>query len=152
MTGCRVANLVDTLFDGVQRGVIANGAVCAIKVIVDRSGQSDTRKVVFFSQFQGAAQRTVSADNNECIDIFALQGFVGLSATFRCRKSLAASRAQDRAATLYDVADIFCGKRRNIAVDQSVITTINAFDLKTIYNATARHGANSSIHSGCIAA
>ena len=152
MAGCSVANLVDTLFDRVQRGVVANRAIRAIKVVVDRSGQSDTREVVFFSQLQRAAQRTITADNDECIDIFALQGFIGLSATFRCRKSLAASRAQDRAATLYDVADIFCGKRRNIAIDQSVITTINAFDLKTIYNATARHGADGSIHSGCIAA
>ena len=49
MTGCSVANLVDTLFDRVQRGVVANRAIRAIKVIVDRSGQSDTGKVVFFS-------------------------------------------------------------------------------------------------------
>ena len=63
--GGGVAYFVDTLHDGVKCGVVANGGVGAVKVIVDGAGQTDDRYLEFMAEYAGSRKRTVTADHYE---------------------------------------------------------------------------------------
>ena len=63
-----VTDFVDTLHDGVERGVVADGRVCPVEVVVDSSGESDNREIEFVGEDTCACERAVTSDDYEGVD------------------------------------------------------------------------------------
>ena len=151
MRGSGVADFVYTLGDGIQRGIISDGTVGAIKVVVNGARQTDAGEVVFLCKRHGTRKRTISTNDNEGIDAFFLQCFIGFLTTFNGDKFLAASCSQNGSTSLYDIADIFCGKCLDFIMNQALITTIDSFNLKSVADSASGDRSDGCIHSRGIA-
>ena len=68
MAGGGVADFVDTLHDGVQGGVVADGGVSSVEVVVDGAGKAYDGEIEFVGEDAGAAERAVAADHHQGID------------------------------------------------------------------------------------
>ena len=150
MRCCRVANLVDTLHDGIQGCVVADSRIRAIEVIVDCSGQADDRNIKFISKNTCTCQRAVAADNNQCINAGCSHILVGLFATFFRAELGATCRLEYCASHLNNIRHVLCLKLYDFISQQSSVTTINTFHAYPAKNSRACHGANRRIHSGSI--
>ena len=147
VAGGRIAYLVDAFHDGVERGVVADGRVGAAQVVVDRGGDSDAGQVVLLSKNACAMNRTVATDNDEGIDLLALQVLVCLAPTFFAEEVLAGRRLQDGAALLDDVADVLRLAVHNFAVDESLVPTAYSLDIQAVVDSRACDGANGAVHA-----
>ena len=143
----RVADLVDTLHDGVERGVVANRGIGAVKVIVNRTGQSDARHVELVGKDACSGQRTVTADDHQGINALSHHIVVGQLAALFGHEFLAAGRFQHRTATLDDVAHILGGKLLDFVLDQTFIAPVNTFHPIARSDCGTRHGTDSRVHS-----
>ena len=148
--GC-IANTVYTLHDGVHGGIISDGRIGAIQVVVDGSRQSNHWHIILYSELPGTSQRTITANNYQCVDLFLHAGLVGLLHTLRSHKLLRAGCLQDRTSASHDTAHVLGGKVLHLVVNQSFVTTIYTFNIKTIIDTGTRHGTYGGIHSWCIA-
>ena len=72
MALCSVSNAVHTVDDSVHCGVVADGIVGTVKVVVDGSGQSDAADVMLLSKVHGSSERTVTADNDQSVYLGSL--------------------------------------------------------------------------------
>ena len=63
-----VADLVHALDDGVQRGVVADGGVRPVQVVVDGAGQADDGNVELARELLRAGEGPVPADDDEGVD------------------------------------------------------------------------------------
>ena len=78
----RVANAVYAVGNRVQRGVVANGRVGTIKVVVDGAWQADTADVVLTGKVHSTRKRAVTADDDESVNLVLLHLLVGTCFTF----------------------------------------------------------------------
>ena len=72
MALCRIPYSVNTLHNGIHGSVIAYCIVSAVKVIVNRSRQSNATNVVFLGKETGSCQRTITTYDNECVYLLLL--------------------------------------------------------------------------------
>ena len=149
--GSGVANLVNTLGDSVERGVVADGGVGAVEVVVDGAWQTDAGEVVFLSEEHGTRQRTITANDDKGIDGFALEGFVGAFAACGCFKFFATGCAQKCATRLNNIADVLGGEVFDLALDETIVATINSFYFEPVANTATGDGAYCCVHSWGIA-
>ena len=56
MTLCRVTDTVYAIYDRIKGGIITNGCVCALEVIVDSAWQTDAAYVVVSGKIHGTRQ------------------------------------------------------------------------------------------------
>ena len=147
----RVAYAVHTLNDGVQRSVIANGRVGAIKVVVDGARQSDAANVIFLGKLHCARERTVAANHHQGADIVGHHIVVGFLAPFFRHECLAAGRFQDRTSRHDDSTDILGREIHNLVVHQTIKATVNTLDLESLTNSCTCHCSDCSIHSRGVA-
>ena len=90
MRVCGIVNLIHALHDGVERGVITDGVIGSVQVVVDSAGQSYYRDVVFGRQLLCAGQRSVTTYYYKGVNFVLLYGLVRLSAALNRKESLAA--------------------------------------------------------------
>ena len=152
MALCRVTDPVDTLHDGVHRRVIADGVVRPIEVVVDGAGQADAADVKFLCEFHGASQRSVPADDHQCVNACGSKVVMCLLPAFFRSELLGACRLQNRSALADDSADILGCKRTYIVCNQSVIPTIDGLYVKSVVDTRSCHGTDGRIHTRCITA
>ena len=148
--GC-VADAVDTLYDGVHCCVVADGRICAIKVVVDSTRQADAANIIFLGEFHSTCQRTVTADNNQSVNAMGLDLLVSLLLALIGHELLGACCLEDSTARHNNAADILCCEVLNLAINKSIVTTIDSFYIKSIANTCTSHGTNCSIHSRGVA-
>ena len=84
----RVADAVNTLDDGVHGGVVADGRVGAVKVVVDCAGQADAADVIHLCKLHRACQRAVTAYNDKSVDALSLDLLISLRLSLVCHKLL----------------------------------------------------------------
>ena len=147
----RVAYAVDTLHDGVHGGVVANGGVGAVEVVVNGAGQSDDGEVELHAEVARASQRAISSDDHQCVNLFFLAGLVGLLHAFKRHELLGAGRLQDGSATGDDARHVFGSELLDLALDESVVATIDALDGEAVIDACAGHRTYGGIHAGSVA-
>ena len=97
MRGGSVANLIDTLHDGVHGSVVADGHVGAGKVVVDGAWESDDRDVILLGEDAGSCDRTIAADHYKGINAVLLHVLIGELASFRRLEVLGTRRLEDGA-------------------------------------------------------
>ncbi len=152
MAGGCVADFVDTLHDGVQRCVIAYGGIGAIKVVVDCTGQTDDWKIEFVGKYTGTGKRAVAAYHHQSVDAVTHQYVVGQLTAFGSGEFFTTGGLEYCAALLYDIGHILGAEVNNFVCDKTTVTAVYAFYLKTSENSGAGNGADSGVHTGCVAA
>ncbi len=148
----RVAYAVDTLHDGVHRGVVSYCRVGTVQVVVDGSRQTDTADVVFRCEYLRSGERAVAAYDHKRVYLFLLHRLVGFEHAFGSGELLAAGRLQYCSALHDYTADIFCSKRLYLAVDKSFVPTVDTLDIKSVADSGTCHGTYCSVHSRSITA
>ena len=149
--GDRIAQLVDGLHDCIQGRIVTDCGIGAVEVVVDCSGQADDRDVVLRREDAGSGQRAVAADNNQCIDIFALHRFEGYFAALGSLELLAAGGFEDCASLLYYVADILCLERDDLIGYKTAVSAHDTFDGESVVDGRSGDGAYCGIHCGSVA-
>ena len=147
-----VTDLVHAFHDGIEGAVVADGGVCAVEVVVDGAGQSDDGEVELHTEVPGTGERAVAADDYEGVDFLSLAGLISFLHTFEGHELLASGSLQYSTASRDDAADILGGEGFHFALDESVVATVDAFDVKIVVDACARHGADSCVHTWRVAA
>ena len=107
---------------------------------------------MFFAQERRAAQTAVAADDDESFDSLRLELLIRLCTTFRRHETMAASRAEERAASLNDVADILSLHLEHLTVQDAAISVMYAPHFRTFKERRAHDGASRRIHAGAVAA
>ena len=146
-----VAQLVDHFQSGVHGCIIADGVLGAGNVVVDGAGQADHRNAAV-CQLACAAVRTIAANDDQCVNAqlttlgsTAVLAFLGLELQ-------AAGSVQNSTAGRNDVRDAAQVHFKAFAVQQAVVTTLNADHAVTFVQAGTDHSAHGSIHARSIAA
>ena len=152
MRRSRIANLIDTLHDGVEGCVVTDGRVSAAKVVVDGGWDGDTGNVVFLCKDTGSVNRAVTTDDDKRIDFLALKVLKSTLTTFFTTEVLAGRRLQDGTALLDDVADVLGLKLDDVAVDESLIATHDGLDAQSVIDGRTCDGTDGTVHAWCVVA
>ena len=150
--GGGVADLVDCVEGGVDRGVEADGVVGAVEVVVDGAGDADALDAVLEDEFVEAVERAVPADDDEAVDVAFLDGLVRLLSSFRGEEAWAACGLDDGAAVFDDVADGGGGEWFHVVVDEAFVAAFDAVDGVSEIQRGADDGAQGCVHAGGVAA
>ena len=144
----RVADFVDTLHDGVQGRVIADGGVGAVEVVVDRAGKADDGEVKLVGKNACAGERTVAADDHEGVYLVAAQVVEGELASLGSLKLVTARGLQNRAASVDDVRDVLGFEFDDFVGDEAFVASVDAFDFQAVENGRTGDGADCGVHAG----
>ena len=151
MGGGSVADLVDALHDGVERGVISDGRVGAVEVVVDGAGQAYAGQIELVGKNACSGERSVASDHHQGVDAVAFDIVIGQLTAFGCGEFRAACCLEDCAAELYDVADVLGLEILYLVGDQTLVAAIDALYLKSGEDGRACDGADGCVHSGSVA-
>jgi hypothetical protein len=147
LVGCRGDTQPVHRFErDVDRRRHADRDVGADQVVVDRGGDADHRQAQAV-QCAGTGLRAVAADHHQALDAVGLHARQRLSlASFRLQFD-AACRAQHRAATFHDAADVARAEHGEVAGDQAGVAVAHTQHLVAACHAHAHHGADRCIHA-----
>ena len=145
-----VADLVHALHDGVEGGVVADGGVRPVEVVVDGAGQADDRDVVLAGEGLGPGQGAVPSDHHQGVDAEFLDVLEGLGAPLRGAELVAAGGLEDGTAALDGVADAGAGELLDVAHDQTLPAAVDAEHAPAFVDGGAGDGADGGIHPRCI--
>ena len=145
--GSRVANLVHSAHDGVQRRVVADGVVRAVEVVVNGAGQPYAGHVVFVRKLQRSRQRAVAADDDEGVDVVLPEVLVRLLPSLHRAELLAARRLQDGTSALDDVAHALGGEVADLVVDESLESAVDALHLPSLVDGCSCDGSDGTVHA-----
>jgi len=116
----RIANAVDALQDRVDRRIKANRIFCAIHVVIDGTGNDDSRNALL-AQRLGTAHRTVAADDDEGVNVIFADIGSGFLLCLFFHEFQAACRAQHRAATVDNTAYITPVERHDFVAQKTFV-------------------------------
>ena len=146
-----VADAVHALYDGVHRGVVTYSRVGAVEVVVDGTGQTHTAHIVCACKIHSAGERTVTAYHHQGVDALFLQGLIGLGFAFGSHKFLGAGSFEYRTARHDDTTHVLGSEVNHLVIDESIITTIDTFDIKTVTDTRTGYRSDGGVHSGGVA-
>ena len=152
MCRCRVTQLVDGVDDRVRRRVAADRVVRAPDIVVNRARETHDGETRLFRKQGRAAQRPVATDDDEALDAAVDEILVAEHAAFGLFPALAASRPEERAAALDDVADVLALHLVHVLIEQAVVTVVDAPDLDALVERRAHDSARASVHARAVAA
>ncbi len=152
VAGGGVAQLVDGLDYGVKGGIVTDGLVGAVQIVVDGARETHDGHVELVGEHLRARQRSVAADDYQRVDARGLHVFVSLTTTLLGAELLAARRFEDGAALLYDVAHALRLELHYLVGHQTVVTAHDALDLISVVDGGSRHRADGRIHTWRVAA
>ena len=141
---------VYTFYNRIHGSIVTDGIVCTIKVIVNRSWKTNTADIKVARQIHSTSKRSVSADNNKCIDFFFLYGLKSFLTTFVSHELLRAGCLQNSSTRTNNTTYIFSCKSLDLVINQSVVSTKNSFYRIAIIDGRAGNGTNSRIHTWCV--
>ena len=148
----RVADLIHGFHNGIQCRIVSDRRIGTEQVVIDGSGHSDDREIVFRRENARSAERTVAADHHQCVDALGGHVLIGEFAAFGCHELHAAGRLEDRTPLLDDVAYVLGFERDDLIGDQSFVTPHDPFDLKAVINCGTRDRPDCRVHARRIAA
>ena len=147
----RVAKLIDALDCRVACGIEADRIIGASDVVIDRSRHTDDRNA-HAGELQRAAERTVAADGDNCVDAEELAHADSLLPSFRRQKFFTARGIEDRTAQGQDMADIRTLQLYEITRDQALIAAADPDALDSHALRGTHDGTDSSVHAGRVTA
>ena len=150
--GHGVAQLVDDIQTGVDGRIESECIICIFEVVVDGAGDADGGDAVLFAQAFGAAERTVSADDDETFDPTVVQGLNCLFLPFHRIHFHTAGGAENGASALNDIGNAAHFHGYHVIVDQAGISLTNAKDLHSEIFCSSDDRPDTGVHSGGIAA
>ncbi len=145
-----VADLIDTFHDGVQRGVVADGGVRPVEVVVDGAGKADDGDVILPGEQLRAGEGAVAADDDEGVDAGLDHVGIGLLAAFLGHERLGTGGLEDGAAALDGVGDGRGGELDELLVNQSLVAAHDADHIDIVVTGGAGDGTDGRVHAGCI--
>ena len=152
MCRSRVTQLVDCIDNRVRSRIAADRVVHAPDVVVDRARQADNRQARLFREQRAARQAAVTADDDEAFDPTLHEVLKALAAAFRRLEFRAASRSEERASALDEIADAAARELLDIVIEHALIAVIDAIDFYTLVECRTDNGTRRSIHARAVAA
>ena len=146
-----VAQLVDGLDRGVAGGIKADGILGAAHVVIDRRGDTHDADPPA-GQLQRAAVSAVAADGDETVDAKIFADFCGFVNTGFRAEFLAAGGIENGTAAAGNAVYVVAGQLKNIAVDESGVTSADADAGDPLGAGGAHNGADRGVHAGGVAA
>ena len=146
-----VAQLVDGLDCGVAGGIKADGILGAAHVVVDRRGDTHDADTPA-GQLQRAAVSAVAADGDKAVDAKIFADFCGFVNTGFRAEFLAAGGIENGTAAAGNAVHVVAGQLKNIAVDESGVTSADADAGDSLGAGRAHNGADRGVHAGGVAA
>ena len=146
-----VAQLINKLHNGVHCGVVADGVLRALDIVVDSSGQTyagDTclRKV------SSASEGAIAADNHDACEIVSYADILSLEDILPLSEFLAACGENFCTAALDYISNISGGELDHIIVEQTVIAAANADNSEALLDGSSCNCTHCGIHAGSVAA
>ena len=157
-----VAEGVEHLQSGVQRGVKADGLLGGGDIVIDGGGNTDGGNAVV-GQIRGTAEGTVTAYGYDRVDLMVVAGLQGLGHTLSGLELGATAGVQNGAAAGHDVgnADGVKGAQVALAHDLGIrlvgraqkacVAAQNAHHLKALAQGATGGRANGGVHTGGVA-
>ena len=149
---CGVADFVYGIQNRIQGGVVTDCGVRSVQVVVDGSRQTDTGHIKFLRKDACTGQRAVATDNHQGIDTLFLHVIVCYLPSFGRGKLFTACCFQDSTAQLDDVTYILAFEFFDFTGYQAFVTSIYAFNLKSVVDSRTCYRTDSRIHSRSVAA
>ena len=149
-----VPQLVDALHGRVAGSVKANGVVGAADVVVDGGRDAHDLKASvpagsgLPAQCQSAPEGTVAADGHNSIQSQQFAGGKRFGPARLRHKFLAAGGVEYRAALVDDMADAGCVQLYEVAVDQAVPASPDAYAFNAAVHCGPYDGPHSRVHTG----
>ena len=151
MGGCRIADFVDTLHNGIESRVITDSCVGTVEVIVNGTRQTDNGHIEFLGKNAGASERAVAANHHERVDFVAAHVVISELSSLGSLEFGATCRFQDSASHLNDIRYILGFEFHDFIGNKTAISTVYSFNFKSAENSRAGDGADGCIHAGGIA-
>ena len=151
MRGSRVTYLVHGGDDGVEGGVVANGQVGTVEVIVDRPREANDGDVKLFGELPCARERAIASDDDQSINAVGAHRLVCQGTSFGSAELGATGGLEDCPPTLDDVAHVLGLKVLYFTCDQAFVSTVNTFDADAVVDSCSGDGADGSVHPWGIA-
>ena len=152
MCRSRIAQLVDGIDDRVGRRVAANRVVHAPDIVVDRARQADDWQARLLREQRAACQTAIAADDDEAFNPTLHEVFIALATAFRRLELRAASRSEERATALDEVADAAARELLDIVIEHALVAVVDAIDFYTLVKCRTDNGTCRSIHARAVAA
>ena len=146
-----VAQLIDGLDSGIHSRIVADGVFAAGDVVIDGAGQADAGNALV-GQRTSAHEGAVAADDDQCVDAQLLAAGKTLGLAFLRLELQAARGIQNRTAAVDDLRYAADVHFINFAVDQAVVTTLDAHHAVALADACTNNGTHSSVHARCVTA
>ena len=134
----------------VEGGVVSDGGVCAVEVVVDGSRQADTWDVMLCSDHLGSGKRAVSSDHDEGVDSMSLYVLIRACASFFIHEVLASRGTQDSTSTIDGSADAFRCEILDFVIDEAFPATVDSLYLPSVIDGRTCDGSDRRVHSGSI--
>src|SRR5579862_2680801 len=148
----RIADAVDRLERGVDRGVEADRVVGAGDVVVDRGRDDEDRNAGLAAEERRTDHRAFAADYYQRLDLMTPQ-VAGREAARGGRTELGRSRSlEESAAALNHVGDGASAERLGKIADEALVAAPEADDLDSCHRRATDHRAYRGVHPGRIAA
>ena len=148
MCRSRIAKLIDGIDDRVGRRVAADRVVHAPDIVVNRARQADNRQARLLREQRAARQAAVATDDDEAM---LHQFVVSLLTAFRRLELRAASRSEERATALDEVADAAARELLDIVIEHALVAVVDAIDFYTLVKCRTDNGTCRSIHAWAVA-
>ena len=146
-----ITQFINGLYRGIHGCIIANGILAAGNIVINGAGNANAGNALV-RQCAGAHERTVAADDHEGINAKFLTACKAFGLAFLGFELQAAGSIQNRTAAVDDLRHAADVHLVAFAVDQAVITALNAHHAVALGDACADNGAYRCIHAGGVAA
>ena len=151
MGGGSITNLIDGFHCRVDCGIETDGVLGAGDIQVDSSRNTDGVDAES-SQFLCSCEGTVATDNYQSLNSVFTADLCSLCLAFRCTHLRTAGGVKHRTSAGNRIRNRSCCQILDLAVDQTIVSFINAFYIQTFCNTTADNRTDGSVHARCIAA
>jgi len=153
VAGGGVADFVNRFHGDIYGGVVADGSVGAVDVVVYGAWRADDVEVgMFLCEAVSAAIGAVAAESDKAFDAAGTQLFSGFGAAFGLEKLLATGGAQKSAAAANGIGNGAGDEGSDFSGDESGKALSHAEDFYVVIDGGADDGAGSGVHAGRVAA
>ena len=141
-----ITQFINGLYRGIHGCIIANGILAAGNIIINGAGNAHAGNAQI-GQRTRTHKGTVAADDDQRVDAQLLAAGNALRLTF-CRLELkAAGGIQNRAAAVDDLRHAAHVHLVNFAVDQTVVTALDAHHAVALADTGANNGSDGCVHA-----
>ena len=146
-----ITQFIDGLYGSVHSRIVANGVLTAGNIVVDGARQTDAGNSLV-GQCTGPHKGSVTTNNHQRINAQFLAAGQALGLPVLRLELQTTGRIQNRAAAVNNFRHAANVHLIAFAVDQAIVTALNAHHAISLTDTRTHNGANCRIHAGRVTA